>query len=123
MKLGAFSYSLSVKDLAASRVFYGKLGFVEIGGKAGEGWLILKSGNCVSGLFQDMFERNMLTFNPGWNQDGEPTDRFTDIGKLQAGFKQAGLEIQNEVDKSTSGPASFMVVDPDGNPLLFAQHV
>ena len=120
MDLGAFSVSLSVKDLTASRTFYGKLGFEPAGG--GEGWQILRNGDQVIGLFQGMFEGNMLTFNPGWDQQGEETDSFTDIRELQAALRAEGVELLSEVDESGSGPGSLMVMDPDGNPILIDQH-
>ena len=122
MELGAFSISLTVKDLAASKAFYEALGFRQLGGDEGQGWLILKQGSTVIGLFQGMFERNMLTFNPGWSQDAQNVDPFTDIRDIQRRLKEAGLTSMQEVDASTTGPASFIVVDPDGNPVLFDQH-
>lgn len=123
MQLGAFSISLAVKDLAASRAFYEALGFVTMGGDAGQSWLILKSGDTIVGLFQGMFERNMLTFNPGWNQDARPLDGFDDVRALHAKVKAAGLATEQEAGLEGAGPASFVVVDPDGNPVLFDQHV
>ena len=123
MALGAFSVSLNVSDIAASLLFYEKLGFTIMAGDAGQGWLILTNDGCVIGLFQGMLERNTLTFNPGWDQDGQPVEEFKDIRELQAQYKAKGLEIQNEVDETSSGPASFIVIDPDGNPILFDQHV
>ena len=122
MELGAFSISLSVKDLAASRAFYEALGFTPIGGDEGAGWLILKQGSAVIGLFHGMFERNMLTFNPGWGQDAHSVDPFTDVREIQRRLKEAGLTFVQEADESSTGPASFIVVDPDGNPVLFDQH-
>jgi len=122
MELGAFSISLSVKDLAASRAFYEALGFTPMGGDEGAGWLILKQGSAVIGLFHGMFERNMLTFNPGWGQDAEAVDPFTDVREIQRRLKEAGLTFVQEADESSTGPASFIVVDPDGNPVLFDQH-
>ena len=123
MELGAFSISLSVQDLEASRAFYEKLGFHVFGGDAAQNWLIMKNGDHVIGLFQGMFEKNILTFNPGWDQNGNKLDSFTDVRDLQRELKAQGLEIQNEADESTTGPASFIVIDPDGNPILIDQHV
>lgn len=123
MQLGAFSVSLAVKDIAASAVFYEKLGFSRFGGDITQNWLILKNGDTVIGLFQGMFEKNMLTFNPGWNQDAEAVDPFTDVRDIQRQLKAKGLEFVSEADEGTKGPASFMVLDPDGNPVLFDQHV
>ena len=120
---GAFSVSLVVKDISASKEFYGKLGFSDFGGQIDQGWLILKNGDCVIGLFQGMFERNMLTFNPGWDQNAHPMEDFTDVRDIQRNLKQEGIEIQQEVDEASKGLASFVVVDPDGNPILFDQHV
>ena len=122
MELGAFSISLRVKDLAASRAFYEALGFSHLGGDESQGWLILKQGPTVIGLFRGMFERNMLTFNPGWSQDAQNVDPFTDIRDIQRRLKEAGLTFVQEADESSTGPASFIVVDPDGNPVLFDQH-
>ncbi len=120
MKLGAFSISLAVKDLAASVAFYEKLGFVAAGG--GEGWMMMRQGDTVLGLFQGMFEKNMLTFNPGWTQGAENLDTFTDIRALQKSLKAAGLTLDAEADETTTGPASLMLTDPDGNPILIDQH-
>ena len=122
MKLGAFSVSLAVKDIQASKVFYEKLGFTTMGGDQANGWLILKSGSHVIGLFQGMFDKNILTFNPGWNQDAQPVDPFTDVRELQRELKARGLQLTSEADESTTGPASFTLLDPDGNPILFDQH-
>lgn len=122
MELGAFSISLAVKDLAASRAFYETLGFTPMGGDQDAGWLILKQGSTVIGLFRGMFERNMLTFNPGWGQDAQAIDPFTDVREIQRRLKDAGLTFVQEADESTTGPTSFIVVDPDGNPVLFDQH-
>lgn len=122
MDLGAFSVSLSVTDLAASREFYGKLGFEPVGGDAAQNWLVLRNGDHVIGLFQGMFERNMLTFNPGWDQQCNETDSFTDVRDIQATLKKQGLAFTSEADAATSGPGSFMVIDPDGNPVLVDQH-
>ena len=123
MKLGAFSISLTVKDLAASKAFYEKLGFSDMGGDASHGYLIMKNQDKIIGLFQGMFDKNMLTFNPGWDQDAQPVGEFQDVRELQKRLKNYGIEILNEADESTTGPASFMVVDPDGNPILIDQHV
>lgn len=123
MELGAFSVSLAVKDLAASRSFYEKLGFSVFAGDAAENWLILKNGATVIGLFQGMFEKNTLTFNPGWDGNAQPLAQFTDVRDLQRQLKAQGVELLQEADESTTGPASFVVVDPDGNPILVDQHV
>ncbi|MFE5517022.1 VOC family protein [Streptomyces virginiae] len=123
MDLGAFSVSLTVRDLDASRAFYEKLGFSAFGGNPEQGWLILKNGDVVIGLFVGMFEKNMLTFNPGWDSSASALDSFTDIRETQARLKARGVEFLTEVDESGSGPGSFLVVDPDGNPVLFDQHV
>jgi catechol 2,3-dioxygenase-like lactoylglutathione lyase family enzyme len=123
MDLGAFSVSLAVKDLAASRAFYEALGFEAFHGDAAQGWLILKNGQHVIGLFQGMFERNILTFNPGWDAKAQPVASFTDIREIQRRLKAAGIPFEQEADESTTGPASFMVVDPDGNQVLVDQHV
>ena len=122
MALGAFSISLAVKDLAASKAFYETLGFTQMGGDESQGWLILTHGSTVIGLFQGMFERNMLTFNPGWGQDAQNVDPFTDVRDIQRRLKEAGLPFMQEADEASTGPASFIVVDPDGNPVLFDQH-
>lgn len=122
MELGAFSVSLSVKDLEASRDFYAKLGFEQIGGNADQNWLILKNGDHVIGLFQGMFEQNTLTFNPGWDQQGKETDSFMDVREIQKALKDQGISIVSEADETTQGPASLMVFDPDGNPILIDQH-
>lgn len=124
MQLGAFSISLAVKDLATSRAFYERLGFVALGGGPPDaGFVILKNGDTVIGLFQGMFERNMLTFNPGWDQNAQPVDGFTDVRALQATLKEAGVTFASEADPDSDGPASFVMVDPDGNPVLVDQHV
>ena len=122
IQLGAFSVSLTVKDLEASRQFYEKLGFTTLGGAASNGWLILKNGDTVIGLFQGMFEKNMLTFNPGWDQSAQPLEQFTDVRELQRRLKAQGVAFAAEADESTKGPAHFMVLDPDGNPILVDQH-
>lgn len=123
MQLGAFSVSLAVKDLAASRAFYEKLGFTQFAGNAEQNWLILKNGDHVIGLFQGMFDKNMLTFNPGWDQKAQKLASFTDVRELQRTLKAQGVALQMEADETTTGPASFVVVDPDGNPILVDQHV
>ena len=123
MELGAFSVSLAVKDIKASKAFYEKLGFKVFMGDISQNWLILKNGDYVIGLFQGMFERNILTFNPGWDQNARKLDTFTDVRELQRRLKRQGVEFTSEADESTTGPASFMVVDPDGNPILVDQHV
>lgn len=123
MKLGAFSISLSVKDLQASKAFYEKLGFSVFGGNAEQNWLIMKNGDHIVGLFQGMFEHNMLTFNPGWDQDANPLASFADVRELQRELKAQGLTLQTEADETTTGPASFVIIDPDGNPILVDQHV
>lgn len=123
MELGTFSVSLAVSDLQASRSFYEKLGFAVFGGEASQNWLILKNGTTVIGLFQGMFERNLLTFNPGWDGEAQELDTFTDVRDLQRQLKSQGVEFQTEAGESATGPASFVVVDPDGNPVLVDQHV
>ena len=123
MDLGAFSISLAVKDIDASREFYRKLGFEDFHGDISQNWLILKNGDHVIGLFQGMFEKNSLTFNPGWDGNAQELDTYTDVRELQRHLKDQGVELMSEADESTSGPASFIVVDPDGNPILVDQHV
>ena len=123
MQLGAFSVSLTVKDIAASQAFYQKLGFEIFGGDATHNWLILKNGDCVIGLFQGMFEKNILTFNPGWDSNARQLDTFTDVRELQRQLKASGVKFESEADESTAGPASFIAIDPDGNPILVDQHV
>jgi len=123
MDLGAFSISLTVKDIGASKTFYEKLGFEVFGGDASQNWLIMKNGDHVIGLFQGMFEANTLTFNPGWDSNASELDSYTDVRELQRHLKAQGVEFISEADESTSGPASFIVVDPDGNPILVDQHV
>lgn len=122
MDLGAFSVSLAVKDLAASQAFYEKLGFEPVGGDAEQNWLILKNGNHVIGLFEGMFEKNIMTFNPGWDQAGGELGSFTDVREIQRELKDSGIELNSEADASTSGPASIMLSDPDGNQILIDQH-
>ena len=123
MQLGTFSISLAVKDLEASRSFYEKLGFKIFAGDASQNWLILKNGEHAIGLFQGMFEKNILTFNPGWDSNAQRLAPFTDVRKLQRELKAQGVQMQQEADESTTGRASFVVVDPDGNPILVDQHV
>jgi lactoylglutathione lyase len=123
MELGNFSISLAVKDLEASRQFYEKLGFTRFGGDPAQNWLIMKNGDRVIGLFQGMFERNILTFNPGWDSNAQLVPGFTDVRELQRQLKAKGVQFMSEADESTTGPGSFIVVDPDGNPVLFDQHV
>jgi lactoylglutathione lyase len=122
MELGAFSISLAVKDIQASRAFYEKLGFTSFGGDIAHNWVILKNGEHIIGLFQGMFDRNILTFNPGWDQDAKPLPAFTDVRELQRQLKAQGVAFVQEADENTTGPASFVVVDPDGNPVLIDQH-
>ena len=123
LPLGTFSVSLAVRDLPASRAFYEKLGFVVIGGDADQSWLILRNGAAIIGLFQGMFERNMLTFNPGWDSDGNTLSDFVDVREIQRRLKAAGIQPTMEADESGQGPASLMITDPDGNPILLDQHV
>jgi lactoylglutathione lyase len=123
MQLGAFSVSLAVKDLVASKAFYEKLGFVAFAGDAAQHWLILRNGAHVIGLFQGMFDKNILTFNPGWDQNAQPVSSFTDIRVLQQQLKARGVTLVQEADEQTSGPASFILQDPDGNTILVDQHV
>ena len=123
MELGAFSISLAVKDINASKAFYEKLGFKAFMGDSSQNWLILRNGAHVIGLFQGMFERNTLTFNPGWDQSTKKLDTFTDARELQKQLKAQSVEFISEADESTTGPTSFMVLDPDGNPILVDQHI
>jgi lactoylglutathione lyase len=120
--LGAFSVSLAVKDLAASKAFYEKLGFSAFGGNEAHKWLMMKNGDHVIGLFQGMFEQNILTFNPGWDQQAQPLGSFTDVRELQRALRAQGVALMTEADESTTGPASFVVQDPDGNAILVDQH-
>ncbi len=122
MEFGAFSVSLAVKDIEASRTFYEKFGFKAFGGDASENWLILKNGDHTIGLFQGMFEKNILTFNPGWDSSARELDTFTDVRDLQRQLKERGVALKNTADGSTTGPASFVAEDPDGNPILVDQH-
>ena len=123
MDLGTFSISLAVKNLEASRSFYEKLGFQVFAGDASQNWLILKNGDHAIGLFQGMFEKNILTFNPGWDSNAQKLDVFTDVRDLQRQLKAKGVTLQTEADETSTGPASFMIVDPDGTPILIDQHV
>ena len=123
MDLGAFSVSLAVKDIEVSKHFYEKLGFTIFMGDQSQNWLIMKNGDHVIGLFQGMFDKNILTFNPGWSNDAQPLKEFTDVRELQRQLKESGLTLITEADESTSGPASFMIIDPDGNTILLDQHV
>ena len=123
MELGAFSVSLAVKDLQASRAFYEKLGFSAMGGDAAQGWLILKNGSTVIGLFQGMFEKNILTFNPGWDQAAQPLASFTDVRQIQASLDAEGVDITTRADPDTPGPAHIILSDPDGNVVMLDQHV
>jgi len=123
MKLGAFSISLAVKDIAASRAFYEKLGFTAFGGNQDQRWLIMKNETTLIGLFQGMFDRNILTFNPGWDANAQPVDPFTDVRELQRRLRAEGVTFVEEADETTTGPAHFIVTDPDGNPILVDQHV
>jgi len=123
MNLGAFSISLAVKDLAASKAFYETLGFEAYAGEMERNYLIMKNGDHIIGLFQGMFEKNILTFNPGWDQDAKQLDAYTDVRELQKELKAKGMAFANEADESTTGPASFVIIDPDGNPILVDQHV
>jgi catechol 2,3-dioxygenase-like lactoylglutathione lyase family enzyme len=123
MNLGAFSISLAVKDIHASKAFYEKFGFKVFHGDITQNWLIMKNGDHVIGLFQGMFERNILTFNPGWDSNAQKLDTYTDVRELQRQLKAQGIELASEADESTTGPASFIAVDPDGNPILVDQHI
>lgn len=122
MQIGAFCTSLAVKDLAASKAFYEKFGFKPASGN-GKQWLVLRNGGHVIGLFQGLFEKNILTFNPGWDQNASKLPSFTDIREIQRELKSQGVGLTTEADESTTGPASFTTVDPDGNQILFDQHV
>lgn len=123
MELGSFSVSLAVKDIEASKLFYEKLGFVVFAGDQSQNWLIMKNGDHAIGLFQGMFEKNILTFNPGWSQDAQPLGEFTDIRELQRQLKASGVNMISEADENSTGPASLMIADPDGNTILLDQHV
>lgn len=123
MELGAFSISLNVKEIQTSKAFYEKLGFKAFAGDLDQNWIIMKNGEHMIGLFQGMFDRNIMTFNPGWNQNTEALASFTDVRELQRNLKAENVEFITEADKSGSGPASFMIADPDGNPILIDQHI
>jgi catechol 2,3-dioxygenase-like lactoylglutathione lyase family enzyme len=123
MDLGNFSISLAVRDLEASRTFYEKFGFRVFAGDASQNWLILKNGDHAIGLFQGMFEKNILTFNPGWDSNAQKLAKFTDVRELQRQLRAQGVQLQQQADESTTGPASFVALDPDGNPILVDQHV
>ena len=123
MELGTFSVSLAVKNIEASKLFYEKLGFAKFAGDQSKNWLIMKNGDHAIGLFQGMFEKNILTFNPGWNSDAQQLREFTDVRELQRQLKERGINMISEADERSNGPASFMIVDPDGNAILFDQHV
>ena len=123
MKLGAFSISLTVKDLQISKEFYEKLGFEVFAGDMQKNYLIMKNGNALVGLFQGMFDQNILTFNPGWNENAEQLESFTDVRDIQKHVRKQGIQLATEADENSTGPASFVVVDPDGNPILIDQHV
>ncbi len=123
MELGCFSVSLAVKDLQKSKTFYEKIGFEVFAGEASHGFLIMKNGSTNIGLFQGMFEKNILTFNPGWNQQAENVEAFDDVRRLRDRFKSEGIEITDDAIVGESGPSSFTIIDPDGNPILFDQHV
>lgn len=122
MKLGAFSISLNVKDIKVSKQFYENLGFIVFGGALEKNYLIMKNGNSLIGLFQGMFQGNILTFNPGWDENAKNVEKFDDVREIQRRLKSEGLKINNEIDEKTSGPASIMITDPDGNVILFDQH-
>ena len=123
MELGKFSVSLAVKDIEASKLFYEKLGFTIVGGDQSQNWLVMKNGEHKIGLFQGMFEKNILTFNPGWNSNAEPLEKFTDVRELQRSLKALGITLISEADENSTGAASFMMADPDGNTILVDQHV
>jgi lactoylglutathione lyase len=123
MNLGTFSVSLAVKDIEASKSFYEKLGFKTFMGDISQNWLIMKNGDHAIGLFQGMFEKNILTFNPGWDTNTRALDSFTDVRDIQRQLKAQGMEFESEADENTTGPASFIIVDPDGNPILVDQHI
>jgi lactoylglutathione lyase len=122
MKLGAFSVSLSVKDIHASKAFYENLGFSDLGGDISQNWLIMKNENCIIGFFQGMFEKNILTFNPGWDENARNLDSFSDVREIQRHLKERGIPLQAEADETTEGPAHIMLEDPDGNQILVDQH-
>lgn len=123
MELGAFSVSLAVQDLEASKSFYEKLGFSTMGGDQSQGWLILKNGSTVIGLFQGMFDKNILTFNPGWDQSAGPLASFTDVRDVQKSLDAQGVTITTRADPDSEGPAHIILSDPDGNVIMLDQHV
>ena len=123
MRLGNFSVSLAVKDIHRSRTFYEKLGFRAVGGDASANWLILQNATCTIGLFQGMFEKNTLTFNPGWDRNCNTLPDFDDVRDIQKSLKSQGLPLLAQADESSTGPASLVLLDPDGNPILIDQHV
>jgi lactoylglutathione lyase len=123
MQLGVFSVSLTVEDIHASKKFYEKLGFTEYHGVPNENWAIMKNGDVIIGLFQGMFDKNILTFNPGWDGNAHELESFTDVRELQRQLKAQGVEFQTEADETSTGPAHFIIEDPDGNPILVEQHV
>ena len=123
MELGGFSVSLAVEDLEKSKKFYEALGFEVFGGEEDQGWLIMKGPSCNIGLFQGMFDKNILTFNPGWDENATALDSFTDVREIQKHLKENGIELVSEADEGGTGPASLSFLDPDGNPILIDQHV
>lgn len=123
MQLGAFSISLAVRDIAASRAFYEKLGFTVFGGNQEQRWLILKNGTTIVGLFQGMFEKNTLTFNPGWDSDAKALPEYLDVRAIQDELQRQGLQLDQVADPASKGPAFIALTDPDGNPILIDQHV
>ena len=123
MELGTFSISLNVKDIQVSKSFYEKIGFTVFAGDIAQNWLIMKNGDHTIGLFQGMFEKNIMTFNPGWDKNGQTLDDFTDVRDLQRAIKDQGIKMVSEADETTTGPTSCMISDPDGNPILLDQHV
>ena len=123
MQLGAFSISLAVKDIKVSKSFYEKLGFKVFAGEEAQNYLIMKNGDHIIGLFQGMFEKNIMTFNPGWDQNANQLDSFSDVRDIQRELKKQGIKFEHEADEKSNGPASFMIFDPDGNPILVDQHV
>lgn len=122
LKLGVFSISLNVKNVHASKEFYEKLGFTVFGGNIDQNWLIMKNGNSIIGLFQGMFESNIITFNPGWDENAKNLEVFDDVRAIQKHLKSSGIELKNEVDESASGPGYITLNDPDGNSILIDQH-
>ena len=123
MQLGNFAISLTVKDIEASKAFYEKLGFTQVSGHLDQNWVVLKNGDTKIGLFQGMFEKNMLTFNPGWNANGEKLDSFMDVREIQQRLLDSGVELTAKADPNSTGPAHITLIDPDGNPILIDQHV